>query len=173
MIEEEQQLYKPISADSILKKLKYKCNYITYDVLPQVSDIMEILNPYNKCLILILTESPTLGHFVCLYCNEKQTDIYFFDSYGYMIDDQLQYVKPMYKKQFNSDYRYLTELLVKKCNKRIHYNEFPLQGQMYDTCGYWCFVRLFYDEISVEDFYKIFKQYRNPDLIVILIFNSF
>lgn len=163
-------LHTPLSTYEIINKLHGKVNFITYDILKDVKDIEQILKPYNKCLILILTKSPEYGHFVALYSDDK--NISFFDSYGMMLDDQLKYVNPIYKKRFNSDFKHLTNLLLKS-PKQIHYNEYPMQNPDYETCGYWCFVRLKYNDLSIDEFYNVFKNVDDPDKMVIKIFYSF
>lgn len=160
---------KPLSSDEMLEALDYKCNIVKYSELKNYKNINDILGEYKKCILLYETKL-NYGHWTCLYKNKKKNTIFFFDSYGFVIDDELNFIPHYNKKILNSDYRYLTKLLYKsKCN--IEYNEYELQDFSPDvsTCGRWVIVRLLLNNLSVESFYNLFKNIKNKDLFITLL----
>ena len=164
------QVEKSLSSDEILKYLNNKCNLVTYSEIVNYKTIEELIGVYKKCVLLYHT-SENYGHWCCLY--EHDGIIFFFDSYGFIPDDELKFLHKDLKSELNSNHRYLTELLYES-NQPIQYNEYQLQSKKtgINTCGRWCLERLKYPEISVDDFYKIFKdasKYINIDDLICLL----
>ena len=145
---------KSLSGIDILSKVK--CNLIQYKDVNKYKSIEELLGPTKKCVILYHTKKD-YGHWTCIY--EYNGTIFFFDSYGFIPDDELKFLHKDLKAELNSNHRYLTQLLYNS-NKPVEYNEYQLQERKknVNTCGRWCIERLKYPEISVNDFYKIFKD---------------
>ena len=144
-----------------------KCNLIQYKDINQYNSIEDLLGKYKKCVILYHTKKD-YGHWTCLY--EYNGTIFFFDSYGFIPDDELKFLHKDLKAELNSNHRYLTELLYNS-NKPVEYNEYQLQDRKknVNTCGRWVILRLKYPKISVNDFYDIFKQssqYINNDELI-------
>ena len=157
---------KPLSSDDMLRALGYKCNLITYSEIKNYKNINDILGKYNKCILLYETKK-NYGHWTCIYKNHTKNTIFFFDSYGFIIDDQLDFIPKNNKKMLNSNYRYLTNLLYKsKC--RIEYNQYQLQkmNPSIATCGRWVIARLAYIELSVDEFYYNFEDIKNKDFYI-------
>lgn len=148
-----------LSNNDILNYLDNKCNFHTYKELKNFNNIDELLGKYNKCVLLYLTKE-NYGHYTALY--KVGNTIYFFDPYGYMIDDELKFVPKHLKKELNSDYRYLTELLYNS-GYDVEYNEYQLQKKKIgiNTCGRWVILRLIYPKISINDFYKLFNEVKD------------
>lgn len=136
---------------------------ITYDQLSQYK--LEDLLP--KCVLLYKTEK-NRGHWCCIY--ENGNTITFFDSYGFIIDSQLNFVSPMLSKKLNGKHKRLLKMLYES-KRPIEYNQYQLQGfsPHIQTCGRWVIVRLEYPSVSVDDFYKAFTKYGNPDETIVLL----
>jgi hypothetical protein len=145
-----------LSGKDILNKLDNKCNIVQYSDIHNFKTIDDLLGRYNKCVILYHT-SENYGHWCCIY--QYKNTIYFFDSYGFMIDDQLNFLHKDLRDDLNSDFMHLTKLLYNS-KKKIEYNEYQLQARLpnVNTCGRWVICRLLYPQISIDDFYKIFKD---------------
>jgi hypothetical protein len=163
-----QDISKSLSGQDILDNVK--CNLTQYKDVNKYKTIDELLGKYKKCVILYHT-SKNYGHWTCLY--EYNGTIFFFDSYGFTPDDELKFLHKDLKKELNSNHRYLTKLLYTS-NKPVEYNEYQLQERKIgvNCCGRWCIERLKYPEISVDDFYKIFKdasKYINMDELICLL----
>tara|TARA_R110002153_G_scaffold155426_1_gene307450 strand:+ start:177 stop:692 length:516 start_codon:yes stop_codon:yes gene_type:complete len=163
---EKDSLNYSLSGEDILRALDGKCNLIQYKNIQRYKTIDELLGKYNKCVILYNT-TENYGHFTCVY--KYNGTIYFFDSYGIIPDDELKWQK-CYGKDCLAPTRYLTKLFYNSKHP-IEYNEYPLQEKAsgITTCGRWVINRLKYPEISVDDYYKIFKdasRYMNIDKLI-------
>tara|TARA_R110002153_G_scaffold25979_3_gene81894 strand:- start:1454 stop:1948 length:495 start_codon:yes stop_codon:yes gene_type:complete len=159
-----------LSGLDILKNVK--CNLIQYKDINQYNSIEDLLGKYKKCVILYHTKKD-YGHWTCLY--ENNGTIFFFDSYGFIPDDELKFLHKDLKAELNSNHRYLTQLLYNS-NKPVEYNEYQLQDRKknVNTCGRWVILRLKYPKISVNDFYDIFKEsskYINNDELITQLVN--
>lgn len=145
-----------LNGNQILDLLDHKANLVQYREVENYRTIEQLLGPHKKCVLLYHT-SEDFGHWVCLYQVGKT--IYFFDSYGVMIDDQLKFLPKNLREDMNSSHRYLTNLLYRS-KKMIEYNQHELQkhSPLIQTCGRWCVNRLRYPDISIDDYYKMFKD---------------
>lgn len=166
------EISKSLSGEEILNYLDYKCNLIQYKDIVNYNTIEELLGKYKKCVILYHTRK-NYGHWTCIY--EVKNRIYFFDSYGFIPDDELKFLPYDLKEELNSDYRYLTKLLYES-NKPVEYNEYQLQKRKsgINTCGRWVLLRLKYPTISVDNFYNFFREsskYIDNDKLICLLIN--
>jgi hypothetical protein len=158
---------KSLSGMEILDLMDNKVNLITYKQVINYSNIEDLLGKYKKCVLLYHT-SKNYGHYTCLY--EFNNTIFFFDSYGIIPDNELNFLHKDLREDLNSNHRYLTELLYNS-NKRIEYNEYQLQEKKsgVNTCGRWCVNRLRFPQITVDNYYNIFKdasKYINIDKLI-------
>lgn len=147
---------KALNGNEILNLMDDKVNLIQYKDVKNYNTIDALLGEYKKCVLLYHT-SEDFGHYVCLY--KVGETIYFFDSYGFVPDDELNFLPKDLRDDMNSDHRYLTQLLYKS-GKRIEYNQYQLQKKSPKimTCGRHVVNRLRYPEISINEYYKIFKE---------------
>ena len=145
-----------LSGKQMLQLLDNKSNLIQYKDVEKYDNIDTLLGKYNKCVLLYHT-SQSFGHWCALYRVGKT--VYFFDSYGVMIDDQLKFLPKDLREDLNSNHRYLTELLYKS-DYMVEYNEFEFQKKspLVNTCGRWTINRLRYPEISIDEYHKLFKD---------------
>ena len=145
-----------LSGKQMLQLLDNKSNLIQYKDVEKYDNIDTLLGEYKKCVLLYHT-SQSFGHWCALYRVGKT--VYFFDSYGVMIDDQLKFLPKDLREDLNSNHRYLTELLYKS-DYMVEYNEFEFQKKspLINTCGRWTINRLRYPEISIDEYHKLFKD---------------
>ena len=157
---------KSLSGNEIIMSIKGPLpRMISYDKLHEYGTINELLGDSKKCVLLYLT-SHNHGHWCCIY--EHRGIIYFFDSYGFVPDEQLKFVPKHISLKLNGRHRYLTQMLLES-GKPVQYNEYELQSEdpRIATCGRWCIVRLNYPDISVNDFKDIFTNKKlSPDKII-------
>lgn len=128
---------------------------VKYSSLHEYDNIEQLFDISNFVLLLYETKQNN-GHWVGLV--NKPKIIYFFDSYGYFPDDELQYSNIKFRKSNNMDYGYLSYLLL-NTNKTIDYNDKQLQkvGNRINTCGRW--VAMFFRLNKSNDaFSKIFLK---------------
>lgn len=155
-----------LSDKDVLELTNYKTNLYTYPELAQFNNINEMLGEYGCCVILFLTKWH-YGHWTaCFRVNENTIE--FFDSYGYMPDDEKEFIEDNFMKDSNQNRNYLSELLYKSGCKII-YNEYKLQKRIkgINTCGKHCCVRINNRLIPHKKYCEMLinKKY-NPDFLV-------
>jgi len=168
------EISRPLSGMDIMKQLKFKPNIIKYSDIHTYKNLDDLLGDDKACVILYLTRSD-FGHWCCIYENDIG-HIIFFDSYGYLPDDQLNFVESkVLRKRFKQDHRTLTKFLYNS-KKPVEYNEYKLQESKEGvaTCGRWVITRLKYKNISVDKFAELFlsvKDIIKPDIIITILTN--
>lgn len=164
----EYKLDYPLSDSDILSLVN--TNIIDYKQLYDVKDIKDILKN-GSCIILYET-SPHVGHWTCL--KENGDTIYFFDSYGLLIDDEFNFIsKAFIKNNYYNDKTRLRKLLYYSDYKNIEYNEKQLQSKNgnVSTCGRYCVLFAKYNN-TLDEFVEILSSQReSPDEIVLKLTN--
>ena len=164
------KIERPTTGLYLMNKLDNKVKIVPYSEIHKYDNINQLLGKYKKVILLYQTRK-NFGHWCCLYENNKK-HICFFDSYGIIPDDQLEFTPKDLRDDLKHEQRYLTQLLYDS-GKKIEYNEYQLQlrEKNINTCGRWCLVRLQYPNISINDFYHIFNSFKplKPDILISLI----
>ena len=131
--------------------------------LGNFNNLDELFGDNDKALILYEDYNDgqrVNGHWCCLV--RKSNDIYFYDSYGGFIDDQLNSIHPHYREKTNQLKRHLSELLYDSPYENIHYN--PHKHQKHkngvNTCGRHCGVFLKF-ELDPEEYNDLLKDLKN------------
>lgn len=151
-----EEISKSLSGTEVLNLLDNKCNLVQYSDVHNIKSIDELLGPHKKCVMLYHT-STNYGHWCCIY--EYNDTIFFFDSYGSKPDTQLKFLPRDLKQELNSNHNYLIKLMYDS-GKEVEYNQHDLQSRKLgvNTCGRWCVNRLRFPEISIDDYYQLFKD---------------
>lgn len=133
-----------LSNDDIQNYLR-DVKIVGYDEICNYPSAAELVKPRNECVILYRTNT-NYGHWCCLIKNKHGYE--FFDPYGLILDDQLEYSEMEkdspeeddFREQFKQDKRYLTKLLSSvRCP--VSYNHHKIQkwklsdGLQPSTCG--------------------------------------
>ena len=166
-----EEISKSLSGTEVLNLLDNKCNLVQYSDLHNIKSIDELLGPHKKCVLLYHT-STNYGHWCCVW--EYNNTIFFFDSYGGVVDTQLKFLPRDLKQELNSNHNYLIKLMYDS-DKEVEYNQHDLQSRKLgvNTCGRWCVNRLRFPEISIDDYYQLFKDaskyMKNDELICLLV----
>lgn len=166
-----EEISKSLSGIEILNLMDNKCNLVQYSDLHNIKSIDELLGPHKKCVLLYHT-STNYGHWCCVW--EYNNTIFFFDSYGGVVDTQLKFLPRDLKQELNSNHNYLIKLMYDS-GKEVEYNQHDLQSRKLgvNTCGRWCVNRLRFPEISIDDYYQLFKDsskyMKNDELICYLV----
>lgn len=166
-----EEISKSLSGIEILNLMDNKCNLVQYSDLHNIKSIDELLGPHKKCVLLYHT-STNYGHWCCVW--EYNNTIFFFDSYGGVVDTQLKFLPRDLKQELNSNHNYLIKLMYDS-GKEVEYNQHDLQSRKLgvNTCGRWCVNRLRFPEISIDDYYQLFKDsskyMKNDELICLLV----
>lgn len=137
---------------------------------------LEDLFATNYVLLNYLSKK-NYGHWVGLHLDAQDgaCRLTFFDSYGKLPDDQLEYIPIKYRIESNQDYPYLVRLMKKwvdggdkiGVHRSVHYNneQFQRYSGKITTCGRWVGYFLRYaDQMTVEEFEKQFNDIKNDYL---------
>ena len=165
------EISKSLSGTQVLNLLDNKANLFSYSQLHNIKSIDDLLGQYKKCVLLYHT-SKNYGHYCCVW--EYNNTIFFFDSYGGIVDSQLNFLPKDLKQELNSNHNYLIRLMYNS-GKNVEFNQYQFQSREPNvtTCGRWVINRLRFPEISIDEYHNIFKQssnyISNDELIVLLV----
>lgn len=122
----------------------------------------------DKVLINYLSKK-NFGHWVGLH--KKDNVITFFDSYGDIPDDQIQFIPKKYRIESMQDFPYLIKLMKKwkdeKPGREIHFNDeqFQRYSEKIQTCGRWVGLFLRYaNDYLIEDFIHIMNEVKDESI---------
>lgn len=160
---------RPLSNIEIIKKMERlgkPCKCIQYCYMHKFSDLNELL---PRTLILYQYQGMGVGHFCCVFKNSEGVN--FFDPIGLSVDAGLSSMDDYIKQEFTHDYPYLTKLFYDYgCGE---YNEHKLQKIGTNACGYWCFVRMLFEDLTTDEFYDSFRKEENRDEAVEKLYNYY
>ena len=150
-----------LSEKDILNITNNECDIVVYHNLGQYSSLEDLLGE-KGAVVLLYELKRNFGHWICLfYTDESRTQVEFFDSYGMMPDEELNYARynnqPLLKEMMNA------------YTGSVIYNKKKLQVFKEDvnTCGRWTALRVRLRHLPLEKFSKLFKnQTHNGDWYV-------
>lgn len=133
-----------------------RCNILVYGELQRVSDLNQILKPYDVCFILY-EWYPGYGHWCALVRHKNTGGVEFFDPYGGFPDSQLSHVPADFVHESGQDDKYLSKLML-KYDGPLSYNEFKFQhkDKNISSCGRWCCLRAILKDVGLNEFKKLF-----------------
>jgi hypothetical protein len=163
-------MFKALTPNDIFNSAGKTCNVLTYPELSKfkkVDDIFKYGNslygllkpnlPFddNSCILLYMSK-PNFGHWCIINRHQKKgktTRIDFLDSYGNMIDDQLDFINDDFREDSNQLKAHLSRLL-SNAKVPVHFNDVQMQvldGKI-STCGRYVSLFLKHNDLTVEDF---------------------
>jgi hypothetical protein len=154
----------PLSDQDIRKILGNDIKILTYPELENLHSADEMFDRKGRCILLMLVDSPTSGHWLCLL--RKANAIEYFDPYGEKPDYDID--KDAMMKELNGNQPFLMDLL-KSADVPVYYNTYDFQKDKEDvnTCGRHCVVRCLYAPYSLERYKNIIdKSGLTPDAFV-------
>lgn len=155
-----------LSGNQVLKLVNNKANLMTYTELTKYNNIFDCFGKH-KALILLYVTTHNYGHWVCLIKHNNK-HIEFFDSYGFIVDDELDFISKEFRKESNQIHRYLTYLLYKS-GAQIEYNHAQLQkfttdpNNQISTCGRHVATRINLMDIPLDDYIDLMTSVKNID----------
>lgn len=134
------------SGEQVKEMSNQKCRVVLYPELNNINSVDELIGNNTAVIILYLTRD-NYGHWCCLFKYPFSDNIEFFDSYGYVPDDELDFATEEFLNEKKINYPLLTQLLYdyEKINpKSIIYNEYQFQAKdnNISTCGRHVAIRL-------------------------------
>jgi len=159
--------YIPLSSNDMLK-LNKNTRLITYKDLFYCNDIDKCFGQYDKIILFFPMSDACNGHWTGLL--RKNKSIYFFDSYAFIPDEEIDFSKSNKKIHDNIKIPRLTQLLYDAEQKgyTIYRNPYRLQSPKTNTCGR--YVTLFLnEELTPTQLYQKYfeKNGRKPDDIIV------
>jgi hypothetical protein len=124
----------------------------TYEDLLTTNRIEDIFDKQGRAIMLYLTESKTVGHWVCLI--KKKGVIEYFNSYGNLEpDEELKWLSKAKAQELNQDTKKLSELLDNSKFKEV-INPYRFQQYKTDvnTCGRHVVCRLMFDHLDIKEY---------------------
>lgn len=125
------------SDDDIRHYLGNDAKIIVYKDLYNYNSIFDLL-PEDRSFVVILIETKRRsGHYIVL-CRIGTT-LYYFDSYGKGVDEELKYINPFWRKELRENEKILSRM-IKNSEYQLEYNSRKLQTERSydDSCGRWC-----------------------------------
>jgi hypothetical protein len=127
----------------------------TYEDLLTINRIEDIFDKQGRAIMLYLTESKVVGHWVCFI--KRKNTIEYFNSYGRLEpDSELKWLSKAKAKELNQDTMKLSELLDNSKFKEVIN---PYRFQQYEsgvnTCGRHCVARLMFDHLDIHQYKKL------------------
>lgn len=155
-----------LSDSDVLNLVENRAKILVYSDLQKYSTIDEALGEHLACFLLYESQH-NYGHWVAIYRNDDK--VYFFDPYGFFIDDQLEWISTNFREISGQMYPLLT-LLLYESPYEIHYNEHKYQKKSagINTCGRWSALRLVFRDFSPEQFKQLFKGANADEIVTIL-----
>lgn len=163
MSDKKSQSY-PLKSDECVALLNGEVKFITYPELKNYKSMDELLYPYNR-VILLYMHTNDYGHYTAISKSDRHPDtISFFDSYNYSPDEEFSFIE-----DYTYNYEtipYLTNLLVKSGYK-VDKNPIHLQSddENVATCGRWVCLRLFFKELTNEEFADMMLKASNAEQV--------
>lgn len=163
----------PTSPKDLFHIAGKRCNVFEYPEIKSFEDIDDLFKMGNshieesydgddlpfdkKCAIILYKSSPDFGHWTIL--KKVGGGYHFLDSYGDIIDSELEHSDKSFNKLIGQDRNYLSKLLLDS-GKDVYYNHNPLQklDDKIATCGLYCALFLKHNDMSVDDFAKMIKK---------------
>jgi hypothetical protein len=146
-----------LSNDDINAILDPDTKIFSYPKFADMDHIDEAFDPLGRCVFLFLTESPTSGHWVCMF--KRGNIIEYFDSYGEKPEAQRSWLTEEQLNELGQGHPYLMDLL-KKSGYKVFYNTVQYQKDKADvnTCGRWVVARLVCKDLTNHEFYNLVKK---------------
>lgn len=147
-----------LSNDDINDILDPDTKIFSYPKFCEMSHIDEAFDSIGRCVFLFLTESPTSGHWLCMFKRGGNT-IEYFDSYGGKPDSQREWLSEEQLEMLGQEDCCLTNLL-RASRYKVYYNTHQYQKDRKDinSCGRWCVARLICKDMSNLQFYNLIKE---------------
>ena len=142
---------------------------MVYRDIKKYTSIDDVFGDYD-CIALLYEMRPSFGHWVALTRSRERNAIEFFDPYGYSPDEELDFVKPEFKRQSGQDFPYLSTLLhlspynVTYSNRRIQ-----KKNKATSSCGRHVLLRCILRDLPVAEYAKLMLGAKEkPDDLVTL-----
>lgn len=165
------QLYKvDLTLDDVNALTRNKAKIIMYDDLTIDDNILKVIGPTNRAILLFPTEAGSVnGHYLCLIYYKDIKTLLHFDSYGLDVTEELRYSTSRHVKRNTLGYLYNK---LRAYGIKVIFNTYRFQQMQngMNTCGRHVACRLrFYYLSNIEYAKLLLHQSNSPDYIVTII----
>ncbi len=165
------QLYKvDLTLDDVQALTRDKANIIMYDDLTIDDNILKVIGPTNRAILLFPTESGSVnGHYLCLIYYKDIKTLLHFDSYGLDVQAELKYSSSRHVKRNALGYLYNK---LRAYGIKVIFNTYKYQQMVngINTCGRHISLRLRFHYLNNNEYAKLMlNQSNSPDYIVTII----
>ena len=164
--------------DDIMKFMDNDIQITKYSDIRSMKSIDDLLGKFGRCIILFEIEGFNNGHWTLLqHCKDQKSQksyLLFFDSYGYMPENELNAIDSNIKKMTDQHRGYLLRLLYDQ-PLQVRYNQFKLQKLKsgVNTCGKWCCIKGLFPCCNETDFAELVQSTNyTPDELICLLYES-
>lgn len=143
-----------------IKKMIPTLRVVSYPELLNATNIDDVLDDKGRLMLLYLTQSENMGHWVCLLKRRGTKFIEYFDPYGnYKPDGESKWLSKEKLKELKQNTFHLTKLL-DNSPYEIKSNAYPFQKDVSDmnTCGRHCTTRLYLKHLSLPKYIKLIRS---------------
>ena len=153
---------KSLTDLEILTLTDNMCKIVMYDKIHLYDDITQLFGDYDCIALLYQIKSKSYGHWVALILDRDNKVVYFFDSYGNLIDKQLLFADDTIRQLCHENHNYLSELIYES-GYDVDFNNKHLQEakQGINTCGRWVASRIIYKDLTNEEFADLFTPHND------------
>jgi hypothetical protein len=147
----------PLSNDDIQRILKPDTHIFTYPDFARFDSIDEAFDSLGRCIFLFLTESRSVGHWLCML--RRGGDIEYWDSYGEPPEAQRSWLSQAELEALGEGRPYLLNLL-KRSGCKVFYNTHKYQrsSSVDNECGRWCVARLICKDLDNDQFLALVER---------------
>ena len=166
IVQDAEDIY--LSGEDVLELTDHRCRIIKYSDLMFISSIDEILD-VDGSVIILYQKQENVGHFCLLTNRYKEGSLYFFDPYGYDLDDEVKLADFQVRHMGNRIVPHLTHLIENSNYDLIVSNtKYQQFKEHVNTCGRHCVTRLNYIHLSDEEYNTFLNKnsHYNPDFWV-------
>ena len=165
IIQDAEDIY--LSGEDVVELTDYKCKVVRYSDLMFISSIDEILDVEGSVIILYQKEENS-GHFCLLTNKYKKGSLYFFDPYGYDLDEEIKLADFQIRHMGGEVVPHLTHLIENSnYNLIVSKTQYQQFKEHVNTCGRHCVTRLNYINLNDTEYNTFLKNsHYNPDFWV-------
>ena len=165
------QLYKvDLNLDEVRALTRNKANIIMYDDLTIDDNILKVIGPTNRAILLFPTEAGSVnGHYLCLIYYKDIKTLLHFDSYGLDVQQELKYSTSRHVQRDTLAYLYNK---LRGYGYKVIFNTYKYQQMIngINTCGRHVACRLRFHYLNNNEYAKLMlNQSNSPDYIVTII----
>jgi hypothetical protein len=153
----------PLTDEQLAKMTDYQIPIMLYSDLIENGVINSLMQSPCKCVIFLVRQEETSGHWCLCFMKEKGSEIgvHVYDPYGNPPDSKnwKKYVKNDILESLHQEQPYLLKELYNS-GYNIYFNEFKHQkkGDNIQTCGKHCILRSCFLDLDTDEYNELLKR---------------